>query len=319
MARTDTSTLNYRGELFLIGANQTPFLNMIGGLSGGMRSTSFRFPIGQSYSLAAASQDVQSEVGSVAAGTPQTTAPAEVYNVCQIMKKDVQVSFKKQSQTGFMSGLNVDVANPINDPLEFQRQAQLRQLAIDIEYSFIQGTYAPESTTSTAVATRGMLEAITTNAKAASGAKLSKPLLNLLLRTMADAGAEFSNPVIFASAFDVQNISDAYGYAPTDRNVGGVAIKSILTDFAQLGVVWDKQVPAGSIIVADMAKCAPVFVPVSFNANMGGILQSVEGADVLWVPTAVTAAAAGGFLYTQIGLDHGIETFHGKITGLATS
>jgi hypothetical protein len=27
---------NYTGELYLIGANQTPFLNLIGGLQGGM-------------------------------------------------------------------------------------------------------------------------------------------------------------------------------------------------------------------------------------------------------------------------------------------
>jgi hypothetical protein len=43
------------------------------------------------------------------------------------------------------------------------------------------------------------------------------------------------------------------------------------------------------------------------------------GIDVLYQPVATTAAARGGFLYTQIGLDYGPEEYHGSITGLATS
>jgi hypothetical protein len=125
--------------------------------------------------------------------------------------------------------------------------------------------------------------------------------------------------VVFASAFDIQNISDIYGYAPTDRNVGGVAIRSILTDFCQLGVIWDPQVPAGSLLIIDVKHCAPVFVPVKFNPNTGIQMSAAGGADVLWVPTAVVAAAHGGFIYTQIGLDYGPEEYHGKITGLATA
>lgn len=319
MARTDTDSLNYRGELFLIGANQTPFLNMIGGLSGGRRSASFKFTMGQTYALAAASQDVQAETASVSAGTPATVTKSEDTNVCQIMKKDVQVSFKKQSQTGLMSGINTMDINPDTDPLEFQRRAQLKQLAKDIEYSFIQGAFVDESTTATAVATRGILAGISTGAVAASSAKLSKALLNKVLRTMADGGAVFDNMVVLANAFDMQNISDVYGYAPMDRKVGGLAIKTIMTDFADLGVVWDPQMPAGSIAIVDVAHCAPVFVPLRFNANMGQFIFAAEGSDVLWVPTAITAAAAGGFLYTQIGLDYGPEEYHGKITGLATA
>jgi len=44
---------NYTGELFLIGANQTPFLNMIGGLQGGnVRTTgSFEFSLASPWAL----------------------------------------------------------------------------------------------------------------------------------------------------------------------------------------------------------------------------------------------------------------------------
>ena len=42
---------NYTGELYLIGANQTPFLNMMGGLQGGNIRTvgDFQYPLAQPW------------------------------------------------------------------------------------------------------------------------------------------------------------------------------------------------------------------------------------------------------------------------------
>jgi hypothetical protein len=316
MSMTKTDTLNYRGELFLIGANQTPLLTMLGGLGGGLRSSAFTFPTSQSFALAAATQDVQSEDASVADGTPITTDRAQDYNVCQIMKKDVKVSFKKQSTYGNLSGINTLAGAPVRSELSFQKQAQLLQLAKDIEFSFIQGTYVAENVTSTAVATRGILAASTVNGVVAAGAKLCKEMIDELVRKMVEAGAIFQNCVLIANAYDIQNISDIYGYQPTDRSVGGLAIKTIITDFVTLGVVWDPAMPTGSIAIVELSVMNPVFVPVTFDGE--DFVYSSEGADVLWVPTALTNASKGGFLYTQIGLDYGPRAFHGKITGLAT-
>jgi len=67
-----------------------------------------------------------------------------------------------------------------------------------------------------------------------------------------------------------------------------------------------------------MAVCAPVFVPVSVGEDGQAVDDVAGGAEVLWVPTARTAAATSGFFYTQIGIDYGMEVYHGKITGLAT-
>ena len=95
MAYTDTEDLNYRGELYLIGANQTPFLSMIGGLNVGKRTNSFQFPLGQTYALSAASQNVQTETVSAAAGTATTITRSEDTNTVQLMKYDVAVTFAK--------------------------------------------------------------------------------------------------------------------------------------------------------------------------------------------------------------------------------
>ena len=316
MALAKSDTLNYRGELFLIGANQTPFINMIGGRA--VRASSFTFPMAQPWALSSASQPAITEDASVSAGTPTTYTRAEDTNTAQIFKYDAAVSFKKQSQYGLMSGINTTDANPVTDELAWQKQAALRQMAIDMEYTFLQGAYQAASTTGTAAKTRGIITGTTTNAVAASSAALSKALIDNLLRTMAAAGSLFQDCMLFVNAFQKQALSNVYGYAPADRVVGGLNIKTIETDFGTFGVVFDPQMPTDTLLVAEMSVVRPVFVPVVFSEG-DGVVSSQAGIDVLWQPTAVSAASRGGFFYAQAGLDYGPEEYHGKITGLATS
>jgi len=318
MAYTDTEDLNYRGELFLIGAYQTPFLSMMGGLGAGARSNSYIFPLAQPWGLTAASQPAITEAVSAAAGTATTITRSEDTNTVQIFKYDAAVSFAKQSQYGVMSGINTNDANPVTDELSFQKQGQLYQMSIDMEYSFLNGAYQAATDATTAAKTRGIITAATTNTVAAGGLALSKDMINELLREMAASGAKFQNPAIFVNAFNKQKLSDIYGYAPADRNIGGLNVKQIETDFANMGVVYDPFIPTNTLLIADMAVCRPVFVPVSFSGEDFKV-DIAAGSDVLWVPTAITAAQKGGFFYAQAGLDYGPEEYHGTITGTATA
>jgi len=318
MATTKTDTANYRGELFLIGANQTPFLSMIGGLNGGLRSTSFNFPLAQPWSLSSASQDVQSEDTAASAGTPTTITRAQDTNVCQIMKYDAEVTFKKQAQHGTMSGINTTATNSVTNELAFQKMGGLHQMAINIEYSYLNGTYAADTTSASNAATRGITTACTTNTVATGGGALSKLYIDQLLRTMAANGSVFQNSVIFVNGWQKQAISDIYGYAPTDRNVGGLNIQQIETDFAILGIVYAPQMETDELLIADLAFCNPVFVPVNFDGEDFNP-DKMNGSDVLWVKTATTAAKKGGFFYTQTGISYGPEEYHGTLTGLKNS
>ena len=83
-------------------------------------------------------------------------------------------------------------------------------------------------------------------------------------------------------------------------------ISSIETDFFKMGVVWDRFMPAGSLLIADVAHIAPVF-------------QAVPGKGVLFQEElAKTGASDKIQIYGQIGLAHGPAFLHGAITGLAT-
>jgi hypothetical protein len=311
---TEREDDNYLGELFLIGAYQTPFLNMIGGLDGARSKVtrSFSFPTSQPWSLSSASQPNISEDTSVAAGTATTVTRSQVLNTVQIFQETVEVSYAKQSTYGEIAGLastETVGGQPVKDEMAFQRLAALKQIAIDADFTFMQGAYVASSTPSgdTAPRSRGMLTAVSANEVDASGADLTKAMVNELMKEMAENGAVFENMVLFCNAFQKQAISDIYGYAPESRTVGGVNVQQIYTDFAPLGVIYTPHIPTDDILIADMNYCYPVFCPVPGK----GLL--------FYEDLAQNAASIRGQMYGQIGLDHGPETYHGKITDLSTS
>ena len=306
---------NYTGELFLIGANQTPFLNMIGGLQGGAIRIvgDFGFPLAQPWALEAAAQPAVTEQASLTAPTPWTYVRDQDVNTVQIFHRAVTVSYAKQSVVGQITAdtttylTDITGVQPVQNERDFQISAHMRQIAVNVDYTFLNGAYQKATNATTAAKSRGIITACTTNTVAAGAAALSKPLIDQLLRTMASNGSEFVNPVIFVNAFQKQKLSDIYGYAPQDRNVGGYNINQIETDFAILGVVWAPNIPAATLLIADLSVCSPVFLPVP------------EKGVLFYEELSKTGAAEKGQIYGQVGLDYGPEEYHGTITGLATS
>lgn len=322
MALTDSDTLNYRGAMFMYGAQQAPFLNAISGAS--KRTRTRTFPIGNQMTLSAGAQTVQSEDTSAAAGTPTTITLAQAVNVCQIQKHDVASTFIKEAVSGQFSGVNADGFAPALTGLAFQKKLQLMQMAKNLEYSFLQGTYVAESTSATACATRGLKNAITTNTVAAGSKKLAKTMIEELVREMVDSGAPFDSVIMLCNAFQMQMLSDIYGYAPMDRTTGGVAINNILVPGAGvIRTLFSPQMPTDEIYLVESSVCSPVFLPVppSVEGIAIGAPQNVmeNGIDVGYYPLGTVAAQAGGFLFMAAGLDYGPEMWHGSITGLATS
>ncbi len=315
-ATTAWNSPNYTGTLYLIGANQTPFLNMIGGLEGGKVRlvSSMQFALGSTYALESAAQPAITETASLTAPSPWTYVRGQDVNTCQIFQKQVSVSYLGQSLAGAITadpttGLaNLDPeGNQAADELSFQEKAALRQIALEVEYTFLNGVYQQASDAGTAAKCRGIITACASNAVDAVGAALDKDLIDQLMRTMADNGAQFTNVVCFVNALQKQKLSALYGYAPADRRVGGVNIKQIETDFCEMGVVWAPQVPAGTLLVADLDVCHPVFNPV-------------PGKGALFIEDlSKTGASDSRQIYGQIGLDYGPEEYHGVINNLATS
>jgi hypothetical protein len=90
-------------------------------------------------------------------------------NIVQIHQEAVDISYTKQAAVGNLSGLNIPGSTPVQDELSWQMTQMLKQIARDVEYSFIRGTYHRPSDNTTARKTRGILAAITTNVIANAG------------------------------------------------------------------------------------------------------------------------------------------------------
>lgn len=157
---------NYHGELFALTPSNTPFLSALGGLTGGGQTTAVEFEW-QTSDLRDPAQRVKVE--GATAPTAEERVRANVRNVAQIHQEKVSVSYTKQAATGQIATpasapyRGVDGSNPVTSELNWQIVEALKSVALDVNYSFINGTFSNPTTNATARRTRGILQAVTTN------------------------------------------------------------------------------------------------------------------------------------------------------------
>lgn len=296
---------NFAGELFTADSTNTPLLTMSGGLTGGMVTKNFEFPVSSEFALPAAAQPAITETASMTAPASATIARTQQTNVCQIHHERITLSYVKQSNMGRLSGLNTQgQMNNAEDEEAFQIARKLEKIARDVEFSFVQGTYNLAANAGQANRTRGLVEvcqiAGSTNVNGL-GAQLDIAALNSLFLGMFDNGAPWSNIVLYVGGALKQRLSQIYGFQPADRNVGGVNIETLVTDFGPVGIVVSRFAPANTVLAVEMSQVAPVFM-------------EVPGKGVLFVEDlAKTGASNDKQLFGQIGLSYGAHFAHGRL------
>lgn len=386
---------NYAGELFAITPEDTPFLSAIGGLTGGGMTTSQEFEW-QTYDLRDPAQ--RTKVEGAAAPTAEERVRANVRNVVQIHQEKVSVSYTKQAAVGALAtpgaapfrGVNGE--NPVTNEMDWQIAQALKSIALDVNFSFLNGEFANPTTNATARKTRGLLEAITTNrisrGTTVTGATSATDTITstahgltdgdkIVFRDTGDATGIVAGRVYFVDAVDANTFkvsatsggtaitlgtatdiaytvpwsttlatshiddllqlaydnggiseqetavivtnsiqkraitkayADAYGKSvmvtEANRNVGGVNVQTIETDFGRLGIMMDRHMPQDSILVASLEQLMPVML-------------NIPGKGVLFEePLAKTGASDEAQLYGEIGLKYGNERAHAVETGL---
>jgi len=299
---------NYIGEIFTASRLETPLLNIMGGLNGLMQTDNFQFAVEQNYSHETAAQPAITETASLTAPTAISYVRSQVTNVCQIFQEQVSVSYERLAGQGRLSGINTqNSSNPVQDEIDFQTGVALEKIARDMEYTILQGVYQAATASNVANKSRGLIAAAG-QTNAAAGATLSKLLIDAILKDLYDNGARYANPVMIMNSFNKQQLSNVYGYAPTDRTIGGVNIQAIETDFGLVGTILDPFQPAGTVtVVTDVARLSVVTQPVPNKGNL--FLE----------PLAKTGAGEELQLFGKMGVDHGPAANIGTITGLATS
>lgn len=150
---------NYHGDLFNITPADTPFLSMIGGLTGGKRSSGQTEHEWQYADLRVGGKRVRLEGAD--APTAQERPRASQSNILQIHQEAVTLSYTKLAATQMYAGLAIGgPSNPVVDELRYQLDGVIKSIALDAEYSFLCGTYQKPTDNTTARQTRGIIQAI---------------------------------------------------------------------------------------------------------------------------------------------------------------
>jgi len=322
MAATSATAQSYNdanviGEVLKIGAaaNTGKFLAAIGGLNGARRVKSQTYDMKASYSLDAPSPTTAliSETASLSAGTAKFYAKTPVTNVVQINKYEVIVSdLHEAAQDSYVdpAAYNAFMSPNIPKVSHFDEQSAMKmeQMSADWEAVCLQGTLVVRAAVGTSVASGGLTDAtigIDTNKVDASDAALDSSMVSELLISMADNGAPFRNLCFVGKPEYIDQLNGLYGFAPMDRNVGGVMLKQIFTTYGPVSLIWSNAAPDNILIIADLAFIKPVVMP-----HKGG-------EDILLKEYTDGASAEKGYLEGYIGVDFGHESLHGKIYDLA--
>lgn len=308
---------NYVGELFSITPTDTPFLSAIGGLTGGRAADATLFGW-QAYDLRAGASDRQRLEGANAP-TAEARVRSNITNVVEIHQEAVEISYTKQAATGQFNStgsshpgsVGLAGSNPVTDERAWQVTQALKSIALDVEVSFISGTFNNPATNATARRTRGILEAITTNTVDGLGATLTEDMVLDLMQEVWTSGGimESETATLMCNAYQKRQLTDIFitqkNYQEQSRNVGGVRVTTIETDFGMLNIMLNRHFPVDQIAVLSLDECAPRFLPIP---GKGFLFQE---------DLAKVGAADRTQIYGEIGLEYGLEQHHGKITNLA--
>ena len=309
---------NYHGELYTISPVDTPFLSAIGVASlqnpAGDTTKAIDFEwegIGRRTSTAS-----NAALEGANAPTASNQSKTQYKNCVEIHQSAIEVSYSKQAAVGNFSGINV--ASQADDNLlsevDTQTKAELESMAIDIELSFLTGTYSRPANNATVRTTQGILgAAATVNANGGTPRAITKAIMDATFKSMFDAGAKLpqATTVLMVGSAQKLALSNLYnGTAqlnqPTmTRNIGGFALDTVVTDFGTFGVMLNRWMPAGQIGIINLAQCTPKWL-------------DIPGKGRLFVePLAQVGSASRFQLYGEVGLKYGAPIEHGLIKDLS--
>ncbi|MDE5641570.1 MAG: DUF5309 domain-containing protein, partial [Bifidobacterium castoris] len=163
--------------------------------------------------------------------------------------------------------------------------------------------------------TRGLFEAIPTNTHTTTHPAKTlteDDVLDLMQLAWDNGGIRESETRTIVVNSDLKRaltrifIKDA-GYKEETRNVGGVNLQTIETDFGRCNIMLDAMMPKDKLLVLSLEQLAPRFLEIPGKGHF-----FVE-------PLAKTGAADKVQIYGEIGLEYGAEKAHAALTVKAST
>ena len=312
---------NFVGELFAITPADTPFLSAIGGITGGKEVTAKEWEW-EGYTLRDADEERQHVEGDEAPEAEERVR-FDFTNVVEIHQEAVEISYTKLAAKGQRDGINTaDGSNPVANEMAFQVEVALKQVSRDVELGFLKGQYDKPGNNSSPRKTRGILEAIsqlpqaltddgyTPNVIDVNGALTEEAVLDLCQMAWEQGGiAESELATIMVNGWQKRVLTDVFitqhNRTEQTRDVGGVNLQTIETDFGRLNIMLNRHMPKDQLAVVSLDVCHPTFLLVPDKGFL-----FVED-------LAKTGASEKKQLYGEIGLEYGSPLQHGKLTNLS--
>lgn len=304
----------YVGELFQKKERPNAFLRLIGGLTGALKLVgNTEYPMGVDYELPAPAQESKLEG---AAPTMRAEDTNQASNVVQIFQEGVELTYSRLGKSQSVSGVAIipGAAGTLNNPgtLEWQLERAIERVANNANWHFLRGAYQKPANNATGRQTRGTRTAVTTNvfANGAVNRAISKSIFENALRDMMVNGAFVMGAEVFCFGDAAQLGALAALYTsdttkPESRTVVGVSVRTIVTQWATVHLVWDPDMAAGELFITQPGYCRVVAMPIPDKG-------------VLFVePLAKVGSKESAQLYGELGIDYRAEHFHGVIDDLS--
>ena len=314
---------NYVGELFSASSEDTPFLSAIGGLTGGesVGATLFEW---QGYDLRDAADNRQRLEGADATVFEERSR-YKASNVVEIHQEAVSISYTKQGatkqiNTGGAALVTIGSTQIPANELAWQLEQQFKQIARDTEKTFITGVYANPADNATPRKTRGLLQAIVTNTVAGPVSPTAvgtdpfgwdgvtdNSIGDLMQKAWENGGLqEGETRTIIVNAAGKRRLSKVFikdrNFQESSRNVGGVNLQTIETDFGRCNIMLNRYMPGNKLVVVSLEECKPAFLEIPGKGHFFA------------EPLAKTGASDKVQIYGEIGLVYGSERKHGVLT-----
>lgn len=308
---TSFATPNYSGLLFQKGRLATPFSTMLAGKTRYVNHV--KFSTGVEHNVVAGEIPNYSENASLSAPEAKTYGRSQKHNVTQIFMESFGVSDAKESNMGTLSGLNVagQQANPASE-LDFQAGKAMQKMALDIELTFMQGTFNEATNDDEVNKTRGMVAAIESNVIDLAGRAISIWDVADMLVKIKNAGGVTQGLILWCDSttkfqFSAEAAANGFNVINQARNVNGLNITRVETPAGAVDLYEGVYLPEGTALLLNFDVIAPVEQPVPGKGNF--YLKEL--------PTRGFGTEYG--VFGQIGLDHGPEWMHGKFVNIKTS
>lgn len=302
---------NFNGTIYGLTPTDTPFTSAIGALSGGGEPVYAKDFEWQTYDL----RDVENPGHLEGQDAPDASerVRTSVDNVVQIFHSQVSVSYTKQAANAQRDGLAnaQSSATAGANEMNWQVMQDLKQLKRDIEHVFINGSFAKPAANDAPRKTRGLLAATVTNvvANAAPAALTEKMVLDLMQMVWDNGGIQEQETATLMTNSGIKRqltkifVTDK-NYQEQTRNVAGVNVQTIETDFGKLNIMLNRYMPTATLSLVSLEMCKPRIL-------------LIPGKGFLFLePLAKTGASEKAQLYGEIGLEYGNERQHGKITNI---